>query len=124
MEQFRELFLIYTTTPFYAIIIGIEMLYSHLHHRHLYSTKGTLANVYLTTLNLGLDFLMRTACLFVLNYFFQFRFVDAYSSAFLYWALLFVAEDLMYYWLHRVDHYYRFFWAVHVTHQSSEEFNL
>ena len=124
MEQFRELFLIYTTTPFYAIIIGIEMLYSHLHHRHLYSTKGTLANVYLTALNMGLDFLMRTACLFVLNYFFQFRLIDSYSSVFVYWALLFIGEDLMYYWLHRVDHYCRFFWAVHVTHHSSEEFNL
>ncbi len=124
MEQFRELFLIYTTTPFYAIIIGIEMLYSHLHRRGLYSTKGTLANVYLTVLNMGLDFLMRTACLFVLNYFFQFRFVDAYSSVFVYWALLFIAEDFMYYWLHRVDHYCRLFWAVHVTHHSSEEFNL
>jgi sterol desaturase/sphingolipid hydroxylase (fatty acid hydroxylase superfamily) len=30
----------------------------------------------------------------------------------------------MYYWLHRVDHYCRLFWAVHVTHHSSEEFNL
>jgi sterol desaturase/sphingolipid hydroxylase (fatty acid hydroxylase superfamily) len=30
----------------------------------------------------------------------------------------------MFYWLHRVDHYCRFFWAVHVTHHSSEEFNL
>jgi sterol desaturase/sphingolipid hydroxylase (fatty acid hydroxylase superfamily) len=30
----------------------------------------------------------------------------------------------MFYWLHRVDHYCRLFWAVHVTHHSSEEFNL
>jgi sterol desaturase/sphingolipid hydroxylase (fatty acid hydroxylase superfamily) len=124
MEQFRELLLIYTTTPFYAIIIGIEMLYSHLHHRDLYSTKGTLSNIYLTVLNMALDFLMRTACLLVLNYFFQFRFVESYSNVFVYWGFLFIAEDFMYYWLHRVDHYCRFFWAVHVTHHSSEEFNL
>jgi len=26
--------------------------------------------------------------------------------------------------MHRIDHYCRFFWAVHVTHHSSEEFNL
>jgi sterol desaturase/sphingolipid hydroxylase (fatty acid hydroxylase superfamily) len=30
----------------------------------------------------------------------------------------------MYYWLHRIDHYCRFFWAVHVTHHSSEQFNF
>ena len=41
-----------------------------------------------------------------------------------YWAVLLLAEDFMYYWLHRIDHYCRFFWAVHVTQHSSEEFNL
>ena len=28
------------------------------------------------------------------------------------------------YFEHRIDHYCRLFWAVHVTHHSSEEFNL
>lgn len=124
MEQFRELFLIYTTTPIYAIVIGLEIFYSHKHRKGYYSSKGTLANVYLMALNMGLDFLMRTACLLVLNYFFQFRLVDTYSNVFVYWTLLFFAEDFMYYWLHRIDHYCRFFWAVHVTHHSSEEYNL
>lgn len=124
MEEFRELVLILTTTPIYAIVIGLEMWYSHKHHRHLYSTKGTLSNVYLTILNMGLDVIMRTACLFILNYFYQFRFVDNYANVFVYWTLLFFAEDFMYYWLHRIDHYCRFFWAVHVTHHSSEEYNL
>jgi sterol desaturase/sphingolipid hydroxylase (fatty acid hydroxylase superfamily) len=37
---------------------------------------------------------------------------------------LFIAEDFVFYIEHRVDHYCRFFWAVHVTHHSSGEFNL
>jgi sterol desaturase/sphingolipid hydroxylase (fatty acid hydroxylase superfamily) len=37
---------------------------------------------------------------------------------------LIIAEDFMFYWLHRVDHFCRLFWAVHVTHHSSEEFNF
>ncbi len=124
MEQFRELILILTTTPIYAIVIGLEMFYSHKHHKGLYSTKGTLSNVYLTILNMGLDVLMRVTCLNVLNYFFQFRLIDSYANVVMYWTLLFFAEDFMYYWLHRIDHYCRFFWAVHVTHHSSEEYNL
>jgi sterol desaturase/sphingolipid hydroxylase (fatty acid hydroxylase superfamily) len=124
MEEFRELLLILTTTPIFAIVIGLEMWYSHKHQRHLYSAKGTLSNVYLTVLNMGLDVVMRTVCLFILNYFFQFRFVDQYTNVFVYWTLLFFAEDIMYYWLHRIDHYCRFFWAVHVTHHNSEEYNL
>lgn len=124
MEQFRELLLIFITTPIYAVVIGLEILYSYWHKRGLYSVKGTLANVYLTALNMGLDVLMRTVCLFFLNYFYQYRFIDSYANVFVYWTLLFFAEDFMYYWLHRIDHYCRFFWAVHVTHHSSEEYNL
>lgn len=124
MEQFRELILIFTTTPIYAIVIGLEMFYSHKHHKGLYSAKGTLSNVYLTLLNMGLDVLMRVTCLNILNFFFQYRFIDSYSNVIVYWVLLFLAEDFMYYWLHRIDHYCRFFWAVHVTHHSSEEYNL
>jgi sterol desaturase/sphingolipid hydroxylase (fatty acid hydroxylase superfamily) len=46
------------------------------------------------------------------------------ENAFLYWFVLFIAEDLAFYFEHRIDHYCRLFWAVHITHHSSEEFNL
>ena len=38
--------------------------------------------------------------------------------------MLLLLEDFMYYWLHRFDHEVRFFWAVHVTHHSSENLNF
>lgn len=123
-QQFRELVLIYISTPVYALVIGIEMLFSHLHNRGFYTTRGTIANTYLMLLNMGLDFLMRTFCLAVLNYFFQYRLIESYPNPVVYWIALFIAEDFMYYWLHRIDHYCRLFWAVHVTHHNSEEFNL
>ena len=40
------------------------------------------------------------------------------------WVLLFFAEDLCYYWFHRVHHESRFFWASHVVHHSSQHYNL
>jgi sterol desaturase/sphingolipid hydroxylase (fatty acid hydroxylase superfamily) len=39
-------------------------------------------------------------------------------------VLLFFCEDLCYYWFHRVHHESRFFWAGHVSHHSSEHYNL
>ena len=42
----------------------------------------------------------------------------------IYWIVLLISEDFMYYWLHRVDHDCRLFWATHVTHHSSPKFNL
>lgn len=126
MNEFREELLIKLSIPVYALVIGLEILYSYWHEKKYYSTKGILANVYLSALNFTLDILVRGLCLAVLWYFYQLRFtgIDKVAHPFLYWSVLLVAQDFMFYWLHRVDHYCRLFWAVHVTHHSSEEFNL
>lgn len=123
MDEFREALLIFISTPVYIIVIGAELLFSYLHEKRYYSTKGILANIYLSALNFTLDILVRGICLLVLNYFYQFRFIDIKNDI-AYWIILLIAQDFMFYWLHRVDHYCRLFWAVHVTHHSSEEFNL
>ncbi|MBX2797139.1 MAG: sterol desaturase family protein [Myxococcales bacterium] len=39
-------------------------------------------------------------------------------------ALCFVLDDLRYYVYHRTAHVSRFFWAAHVTHHSSQHYNL
>lgn len=126
MNEFREELLVLISIPIYTIVIGIEILYSYFKHKHYYSTKGILSNLYLTSLNFSLDILVRGICLAVLWYFYQFKFtgIDKIAHPVLYWVALLFAEDFMFYWMHRIDHYCRFFWAVHVTHHSSEEFNL
>ena len=45
-------------------------------------------------------------------------------SAWWAWALLFVADDLAYYWFHRLHHEVRVLWASHVPHHSSQFYNL
>ncbi len=40
------------------------------------------------------------------------------------WVALFFADDLSYYWFHRVSHENRLFWGSHVVHHSSRFYNL
>jgi len=40
------------------------------------------------------------------------------------YVLLFLADDLAYYWFHRIHHEVRVFWASHVVHHSSQHYNL
>lgn len=40
------------------------------------------------------------------------------------WALALVGWDFAYYWHHRLEHEVRLFWACHVSHHSSEQYNL
>ncbi len=123
MEAIREQWLILISTPIYIIIIGIELILSHLSHRKVYSFKDTITNVYLMVLNGGLDLLFRVFSLAILNFFYSKGWVT-WQEGLLYWIALLLAEDFMYYWLHRFDHQIRLFWAVHVTHHSSQHMNF
>ncbi len=70
-----------------------------------------------------IDIATRGFSLFVLFACYQFRFISL-EQGLLYWLLLIVFQDFMFYVLHYVDHKVRLFWAIHVTHHSSDEFNL
>src|SRR5438128_2217333 len=120
----KEQVLFLFTTPLYLVVIGIEIILSHLHLKKYYTLKDTLVNVYLCLMNGGIDLLFRAIYVVILFWFYTFHFVSFSFNLVVYWALLFILEDLAFYIEHRIDHYCRVFWAVHVTHHSSEEFNL
>lgn len=123
MESVREYWLLLLSTPFYIFIIGLEMLLTHLQQRPAYTVKGTAANLYLMILNTAVDAAFRLVYLAIFAYLYSFSFVQI-ANPVVYWLVLLVAEDFLYYWLHRFDHEIRFFWAVHVTHHSSEQLNF
>ena len=74
-------------------------------------------------LNSVIDLFFRSVYLVILDYFYRHQWIS-FSNVITYWLMLILIEDLLYYWLHRLDHEIRFFWAVHVTHHSSEHMNL
>jgi sterol desaturase/sphingolipid hydroxylase (fatty acid hydroxylase superfamily) len=121
----NEQTLLTIATPLYIIVIGGEILLSHLQLKKYYTVKDTLMNIYLSLLNGGIDLAFRLIYLFIiLQWFYNHKIVDLSIHPWVYWSLLFILEDFVYYFEHRVDHYCRVFWAVHVTHHSSDEFNL
>jgi len=40
------------------------------------------------------------------------------------WLLAILLYDFLYYWFHRISHERQFFWASHVVHHQSEDYNL
>ncbi len=123
MNDIKEQWLILISTPIYVFIIGLELLLTNLQHRKAYTLKDTLANVYLMLFNGGLDLAFRVVYMVILNYFYVHAFINI-QQVFVYWFVLLIAEDFLYYWLHRFDHEIRFFWAIHVTHHSSRLMNF
>lgn len=123
MEAFREQLLLAVTTPLIALAILAEIVISSWRGRRAYTLRQTAENVFFAACNGSLDFLLRGGVLWALALVFEYR-VFHLERVWLYWIALLVLEDFAYWLLHFVDHRCRFFWAVHVTHHSSEEFNL
>ena len=119
----REQFLILISTPLYIFIIGIELLLSHFQHRKLYNLRDTAANVYLMLLNATIDLSFRVIYVAILVHLYDHKLIS-WNLRISYWVLLILGEDFLYYWLHRFDHEVRLFWAVHVTHHSSDQMNF
>lgn len=124
MDQLYKQILVLFSIPIYAIVIPLEIILSNFHHRKFYSWKETLMNIYLNVLNSGIDILLRFLIgLSVLNFFYQYH-VSIDWNPIIYWAVLLFGEDFLFWLEHYVDHSCRLFWAVHVTHHSSPEYNL
>lgn len=82
-----------------------------------------MTNIYLNIVNFGIDLSLRGVALYVLVFFAQYKISISYNPLW-YWFLLFLCEDFLFWLEHFVDHNVRIFWAVHVTHHSSPEYNL
>jgi len=110
-------------TPFFILLIAVEMLYGWRSGRAQFETGDTA-----TSLIMGLGSLISGAAFASVGLVF---YLTAYENRLLdigyaWWAfaLCFIADDLFYYIFHRAAHRVRWFWASHVVHHSSQHYNL
>lgn len=128
MDFAHEKLLLLITAPVLVFFILAEVFITNWqavrgHGPRRYSLRETLTNVWLALLNGSFDVLLRGLVLLVLVWGCEHRVLTLERGVF-YWVALLVAQDFAYWTLHFVDHRCRFFWAIHVTHHSSEEFNF
>jgi sterol desaturase/sphingolipid hydroxylase (fatty acid hydroxylase superfamily) len=123
MRALYDQIILLLSTPLYIMVIGAELLISHLDGVKLYTWKDTFQNFFLSILTGLTDLAMRGITLIVLTFFFSHAFIN-WSLSIVYWIILLLLTDLMHYCLHRMGHYCRFFWAVHVNHHTSTHFNF
>ncbi len=107
----------------YLIIIGLEVCISNYHHKKLYTWRETFTSLFLSVLNGFLDLAVRGGYLILLILVYKLRLFSIHHGL-LYWFFLFILIDFKFYWLHRIEHFCRVFWAAHVTHHSAEHMNI
>ncbi|CAM1355033.1 sterol desaturase family protein [Tenacibaculum halocynthiae] len=115
--------IIHFAIPFFIITVLIEVILTvkvkmenYEYIDSLTSITMGLGNVFIGLFTKGITF---TFFLFIYEY----RF---FTVPFIWWSwlILLFAEDLVYYWNHRIAHESRLFWASHVVHHSSKKYNL
>lgn len=118
----QETLYTYTILPM-AVVIVLEMLYANLKGVSLYTVKDTLTSGFYALCNFSLDMLMKVAAFAVLTWCFAHK-ITTVTPPWLYWVALLLLQDFAYWAEHTVDHKVRLFWAVHITHHNSEQYNL
>lgn len=107
----------------YIIAIIIEVGFSLRYKLELYDLKDTLVNLSLGCLAVVTRVLGKGLWLGLWIYLYQFapyRIGETTGS----WMALFLSNEFIYYWFHRLSHQNKFLWAVHVNHHSSEKMNF
>lgn len=118
--------LILYSIPAFVVLLVIEALWARRRTDiRGYGVKDTAASLSLGLMNVAISAGAKLVSFPLFVYGYEHRLVDVVAALGAWsWIVLFVAEDLCYYWFHRLHHEIRLLWACHVNHHSSEHFNL
>ena len=112
--------------PFFILLIGIEAYINYKERTENYIFKDSVASISMGVGSIFFDLVAKSLALIAFWWLYNTTgFLKEYFEfTILGWVLLFFAEDFSFYWHHRSSHEVRLFWAAHVNHHSSEEYNL
>ena len=110
--------------PAFMALIAIGTVTSMYRGHGRYRARDTAANLSLALGYLLLSTLLGGMVLLVYGWLYQHRLLTLPMGAWWVWGLCFFADDITYYWFHRISHESRWFWASHSVHHSSEHYNL
>ncbi len=117
--------IIVLATPVFLALIGLELAIGRRRGRNTYRLNDAMSSI-------GLGVLSQVAGLF--SALLRLGIYSAVYAGFAVWQLpvesvwtwlvALVAYDFLYYWHHRAGHRIALFWAAHVVHHQSEDYNL
>jgi sterol desaturase/sphingolipid hydroxylase (fatty acid hydroxylase superfamily) len=118
---------LYFAIPFFVLLLVVEAIsFRHYHEDELvgYELKDTRTSITMGLGNVTINVAWKAVVVVIYAALYELTPFRLDSSDWWVWPLLFGADDLAYYWFHRISHVSRVFWASHVVHHSSQHFNL
>ncbi len=111
--------------PFFLLAIAVELGYGIFKGRNTYRINDSVGSLFMGTLRTASKLViigLGGAVYAAIEQQYSLWRLD--MNAWMTWVFAFVAYDFCYYWNHRFGHERQIFWASHVAHHQSEEYNL
>ena len=111
--------------PFFLAAILVELIYGVLKKNNTYRLNDAISSLFMGSLRTANKLIIIGLGGYV------FSTIETHyalwrmdTNSWMTWIFAFVAYDLCYYWFHRISHERQIFWASHVAHHQSEDYNL
>lgn len=111
--------------PFFLLAILLEFIFGWLKNNNTYRLNDTVSSLFMGSLSTASKIVLigvGGAVFYAIETYYALWRMD--DSLLITWIFAFVAYDLCYYCFHRIGHERQIFWASHVAHHQSEEYNL
>ncbi len=121
IQQLSEDKLLYFALPVFFFTMLVEYQFA----KDKYHGKDTTVSLVMMVFSAIIEFIPKVLAFVVFFYLHELSpLKDVVGRQWWAWLLLFFADDISYYWFHRLNHEVRLFWAGHVPHHSSIYMNL
>src|SRR6476620_11713583 len=109
--------------PVMFFFVLLEWGISRYQNRKLYDKKETIGSICVGVGNVLINLAMKLTLLYLVIGLYN---LLPWRMYFNWWTFIpcYIIFDLCSYWAHRISHEQRFWWATHVVHHSSENYNL
>lgn len=109
--------------PVMFFFVLIEWYISKRQSHHLYDKKDSIGSICVGVGNVIINTLLKVSMFYIVILIYN---AIPWRMHFSWWTLIpcYLIFDLASYWSHRISHQQRFWWATHVVHHSSEQYNL
>ncbi|RZJ64027.1 MAG: sterol desaturase family protein, partial [Flavobacterium sp.] len=111
--------------PAFFLFLYLEYAVAvRLKKQHLFKYESSVSNISIGIAERLLNLFIAASFFDLFTYIYQNFALFNIPNTWWVWVLLILATDFVWYWYHRLGHEVNFFWAAHIVHHQSEEFNL
>src|SRR6478735_8488327 len=109
--------------PLFIGLMLIEYAVARYKNKPYFNFTNSITNINVGIAERLLDVFATGVFYFVYDYLYRHFAIIHFRPTVFHWIALLLFTDFIWYWYHRLAHEINLFWAVHIVHHQSEDFN-